>query len=191
MAINSKKKGNRGERKTVEILNKHFETTEFARVPTSGAIATIHNLSQNSQKSYCGDIITPDNFKFSIENKYGYDIDLYNIFQKDNGDKKKFIEFIEQAIKDSKKTKKTLPLVIYTRTRKKPLIGIQKNNIKDELLSKLDQFLTIKLEVIKEDSTGSNQKETDIWIFSDLIELLDKFPKEFFFLISSEIKNEN
>jgi hypothetical protein len=178
MAINSKKKGNRGERKIVDILNKHFSTKEFARVPASGATSTIHTLSKGSVKSYCGDIITPDNFKFSIENKCGYDIDLYNIFKEDSGDRNQFVDFINQSKKDSEKVVGIFPMVIYTRTRKKPLIGFQKNVIPENFILYLNQYLSLTL---KKESFENNKNETEDWIFADLNEVLSKFPKRFFF----------
>lgn len=168
MRVNSKQKGNRGERKIVDLLNDHFGTKEFARVPASGAISTIHKLGENSKKSYCGDIITPDNFRFSIENKFGYEIDLYNLFQEDNGDKRKFQEFIEQSIIDSEKVIELEPMVIYTRTRKKPLIGIRKKLIPIDLLDLLNEYINFK-----------HKKEE--WIILDLNLILSKFPKDFFF----------
>jgi len=178
MAVNSKKKGNRGERKIVEMLNNHFDTKEFARVPASGAISTIHKLSKNSIKSYCGDIVTPDNFRFSVENKYGYEVDLYNLFQEDNGDKRKIQDFIDQAIKDSSKVSGIEPMVIYTRTRKKPLVAIRKLVLTTDLLNSLNQYIVFKY-----------KKEE--WIVSDLNEILRNFPKEFFFLDNCEKENAN
>lgn len=180
--VNSKKKGNRGELAICKLLSEHFGE-KFNRVPASGAISTIHQLQTNSARTLAGDLITPDNFKFSIENKYGYDIDLYNLFQSDNGDKRKFIDFIEQAKFDAQKVDGLLPMVIYTRTRKKPLVGFSKNNLDNVLLSLLDQFFSIKIEKIVKDSSGFSGKNTDVWIFADLSEVLNKFPKEFFFKV--------
>lgn len=187
--VNSKKKGNRGELAICKILSDHFQQ-KFNRVPASGAISTIHQLQQNSARTLAGDIICPDNFNFSIENKYGYDIDLYSLFQKDNGDKRKFIDFIEQAKEDANKVVGISPMVIYTRTRKKPLVGFSKFNLDNVLLDALDQFFTLKIEKIK-DLNGLSGKNTDIWIFADLQEVLEKFPIEFFFSKNKEKKDGN
>jgi len=167
--INSKKKGNRGELIICKILSDHFGET-FNRVPASGAISTIHKLSTSSAKTLAGDIICPDLFKFTIENKFGYEIDLYNLFQKDNGDKKKIGEFLSQSIVDCGKTVSMSPMVIYTRTRKKPLVFLLEESFSShkDIIRQLDQYMVFNHNNVS-------------WIVADFVEVLVKFPKDFFF----------
>jgi len=169
---NSKKKGNRGELAICKVLSEHFEQ-KFNRVPASGAISTIHKLSSASNRTLAGDIICPDNFSFSIENKFGYEVDLYNLFRPNHNHKSLFFEFMRQAEEDASKIPDVIPMVIYTRTRKKPLIimpleGHQKESKIKELAGILDQHLEIR-------------KNGKLWMISDLEEVLSKFPKSFFF----------
>ena len=98
---NSKAKGSAFERKVAKILNEHFETTDFQRSPGSGAYATTHNLPDHLKIH--GDLITPQNFIYSIECKKGYNnLDMYSLLDP----KSKIYEFIKQAEKDANQAKK-------------------------------------------------------------------------------------
>tara|TARA_R110002020_G_scaffold299910_2_gene515633 strand:- start:1010 stop:1534 length:525 start_codon:yes stop_codon:yes gene_type:complete len=98
---NSKAKGSAFERKVAKILNEHFETTDFQRSPGSGAYATTHNLPDHLKIH--GDLITPQNFIYSIECKKGYnDLDLYSLLNPNS----KIYEFIKQAEKDADQANK-------------------------------------------------------------------------------------
>ena len=98
---NSKAKGSAFERKVAKILNEHFETTDFQRSPGSGAYATTHNLPDHLKIH--GDLITPQNFIYSIECKKGYNnLDIYSLLDP----KSKIYEFIKQAEKDANQAKK-------------------------------------------------------------------------------------
>lgn len=117
--INSRTKGNSFERKVCNILNKRFNTDHFNRSPGSGAYATIRNLPKEYQIH--GDLITPSNFKFSIECKKGYnDVNIDSLLNK----KSSIWKFIDQAINDSRKSNK-LPLIVYQQDRRDILILAQ------------------------------------------------------------------
>ena len=76
--VNSRAKGSTFERQIAKMFNEKFNTKEFSRTPGSGAFATTHSLPDHL-KIY-GDLITPQNFKFCIECKKGYnDINLYSL----------------------------------------------------------------------------------------------------------------
>ena len=105
--INSKNKGNTFQRKLASILNTHFNTSEFCPTPGSGAFATTHKLPEYL-KIY-GDLITPKNFKYSIEAKKGYNKEnISSIFNS----KSIFREFIIQATRDSINSNKPFLLVL-------------------------------------------------------------------------------
>lgn len=86
MAVNGKKKGNRGELEAVHILNDRFGEGVFARVPQSGAVTgglnrgKVKNLSEDALTTLSGDIITPKNFKFSIEHKFYANSNFFDLF---------------------------------------------------------------------------------------------------------------
>tara|TARA_R110000824_G_scaffold209686_4_gene395551 strand:- start:424 stop:954 length:531 start_codon:yes stop_codon:yes gene_type:complete len=114
--VNSKAKGGAFERKIANMLNEEFNTKEFNRTPGSGAFATTHQLPEHI--TVAGDIITPKNFKFSIECKKGYnDQTIQSLLDY----KSKIWEFIGQAEKDAKKIKK-VPMIIYQQDRKDILV---------------------------------------------------------------------
>lgn len=117
--VNSRTKGNSFERKICTILNKRFNTDYFNRSPGSGAYATTKVLPKEYQIH--GDLITPVNFRFSVECKKGYkNINIDSLLNK----KSELWKFIDQAINDSKKSNK-LPLIVYQQDRRDILILAQ------------------------------------------------------------------
>ena len=117
--VNSRAKGSTFERQIAKILNDRLGTTEFSRTPGSGAFATTHSLPDHL-KIY-GDLITPQNFKYTIECKVGYDKENLGGFFKDNSE---LYKFIEQSKKDSKQSGKPF-LVVFKQTRKDILCIIE------------------------------------------------------------------
>ena len=114
--VNSRRKGATFERELVTKLNKKFNSKEFSRTPGSGAFATTHKNLPPSLQIH-GDLITPSNFKFCIEAKNGYNVNIYDLFKK----RSELVNFITQAKRDAKNSKKQW-LLIYKKTRKKALI---------------------------------------------------------------------
>ena len=113
--VNSRAKGSSFERSIAKILNDRFNTTEFSRTPGSGAFATTHTLPAHL-KIY-GDLITPQNFKYCIECKKGYNKEnLYSLYNYSSD----FWKFIDQCEKDSEKCQK-IPLVIFKQDRQQTL----------------------------------------------------------------------
>lgn len=112
---NSRAKGSTFERQIAKLLNEHLGTTEFSRTPGSGAFATTHSLPDHL-KIY-GDLITPQNFRYCIECKKGYNnINLYSLYNNSS----EFWKFINQCQKDADKCGK-LPLVIFKQDRQPTL----------------------------------------------------------------------
>ena len=120
--INSRTKGNAFERKVAGMFNDRLGTKEFARSPGSGAFATTHTLPEYL-KIY-GDLITPENFRYCIECKKGYNkIQIYNLLN----EKSEIWEFIKQCEKNSISSGKE-PLLIFQQDRK-PILAILNTNI--------------------------------------------------------------
>ena len=113
--VNSRAKGSAFERSLARSLNGRFGTKEFCRTPGSGAFGSTHTLP-DYMKVY-GDLITPENFKFVIEAKKGYNITLEDLWRP----KSDFYKFIKQASKDGKFAKKPW-LLIYKKDRKKEIV---------------------------------------------------------------------
>ena len=131
--VNSKAKGGAFERLIAKMLNETFETKEFCRTPGSGAFATTHELPEHI--TVAGDLITPLNFKFSVECKKGYnDQTIYSLLDYNS----KIWQFIEQSEKDAKKTKK-VPMIIYKQDRKDILV-ITYKHIFTTLIPSIDIF---------------------------------------------------
>ena len=113
--VNSRAKGSTFERQIAKILNDRLNTTEFSRTPGSGAFATTHTLPDHL-KIY-GDLITPQNFKYCLECKKGYNNqNLYSLYNHSSD----FWKFIEQCQKDSEKCGK-IPMVIFKQDRQPTL----------------------------------------------------------------------
>lgn len=120
--VNSRAKGSTFERQIAKILNDRLGTTEFSRTPGSGAFATTHSLPDHL-KIY-GDLITPQNFKYCLECKKGYNNqNLYSLYNHSSD----FWKFIDQCQKDSEKCGKT-PMVIFKQDRQ-PTLAIIPSNV--------------------------------------------------------------
>ena len=119
---NSKAKGSAFERKVAKLLNEHFETTDFQRTPGSGAFATTHKLPDHLKIH--GDLITPQNFIYTIECKKGYnDLDLYSLLNP----KSKIYEFIKQTEKDADQANKS-GLVLMAQDRRDIIVLIKQDS---------------------------------------------------------------
>ena len=114
-AVNSRRKGSNFERGLATQLNELFETKEFARTPGSGAFATTPDLPEHIQIH--GDLITPEDFKYVIEAKCGYKVDIDDLLRHNS----ELHKFIRQAKKESKRAKKPW-LLVYKKTRKDTLV---------------------------------------------------------------------
>lgn len=102
--INSKNKGNTAERELCKILEGRFEGHKFMRVPNSGAMfgASNRHLAEGVEdvitNTFVGDIITPTNFKYSIESKFYKDISFWDLFNESSN----LHQWFRQAEDDAK-----------------------------------------------------------------------------------------
>lgn len=148
--INSKVKGNKFERDIATLLNTRFNTTDFCRTPGSGAFATTHKLPEHL-KVY-GDLITPKDFRFIFECKFGYE-------------KFKFIDLLEQDSDISK---------IISKSREeasrcgKLLLIILKNNYRSAVA------ITNDIELDKEKLEIITYKDLRIIRLNELLALPDR-----------------
>tara|TARA_R110002020_G_scaffold59341_3_gene161846 strand:- start:1150 stop:1695 length:546 start_codon:yes stop_codon:yes gene_type:complete len=156
--VNSRTKGNTFERSMAKLLNEKFSTDEFSRSPGSGAFATTHKLPEHLK--IFGDLITPKEFKYTIECKKGYNKE--NIYSLLN-DSSKVWEFIRQSEKDAEACGK-LALLLYKQDRQKTL-AIAKDGFFPQYIKNI---------CIISDSTGWGKKYR-IYYFE---ELLEKIPKQ-------------
>jgi hypothetical protein len=129
MKINSKNKGSSGERELCKILNNRFGLGLFSRVPMSGAYTggknrtKTSNLSNSAKDTLSGDIITPDNFKFSIEHKFYKEASFWDLFNDNSNLKSWFI----QCEGDAKFIEKE-PMLIVKYNNKKRIVYIKNYN---------------------------------------------------------------
>jgi len=107
---NPKKKGNAFELRCAKQLTERFGSA-FSRSPNSGAFGTTHESAQ-----LMGDLITPQNFRFSVECKSGYNLD-FQCFFADSGHRRKLLSFFKQAAKDANAQSKQ-PMVIYKKNNR-------------------------------------------------------------------------
>lgn len=129
--INSSRKGKRGERDLCRILSERFGLP-FAKRPDefgSGGWSTTHETVQEGLDldHMAGDILTPKGFRFCIENKLGYDLEILNLLPGANRKRDRTLldSFVAQAERDSARVGKE-PLVIYKKDRCPHLAGIPK-----------------------------------------------------------------
>lgn len=163
---NSKKKGNRGELELCKVLTKRFEPREFTRTIGSG-----NRWSQVKyvKKDFLGDIVCPDGFRFVVECKHGYDIDLHFLMDRKN---KQLDDFLKQAGDDSRRS--GLPTILCWKKNHYPwIVFIQKTEL-DQTKSEAQWDLTNFAECCL---TAFHYHE---WMAISLNQLL-KLPDEFFF----------
>jgi len=130
-----KPKGSNFERKLAKELNSRFDTKEFARTPGSGAFATTHkNLPSHLQVQ--GDLITPKDFRFIIEAKCGYDININSVFSK----KSELWKFIKQSIKEGKEAKKEW-ILIYKKDYCDPIAVLDQRVMKNVEVHQHNYFI--------------------------------------------------
>jgi len=128
--INSSVKGKVNEREVVKILNNRFSSIlaknpswgMFARSIGSGNRFSQVCLSYNAKQVFSSDISCPPSFKFTIESKAGYDIDLCSAFSGN----KELDSFLKQAHEDGEKSNR-FPMVLWKKNRRPRLAFIQTN----------------------------------------------------------------
>ena len=158
--VNSRTKGSSFERQIAKTFNDRFNTTEFSRSPGSGAFATTHTLP-DYLKIY-GDLITPQNFKYCIECKKGYNKEnLYSLYNYSSP----FWGFLDQCLKDSEKCDK-IPMVIYKQDRQ-PTLAIVPNYVK---VNMLQQYIEIQKQ-----EDAFTLRVYRIYKLEDLLEDYDSF----------------
>lgn len=119
--INCSRKGKARERELCKILTKRFEMP-FSRTIGSGNRWSQASLSAAAIQVFSGDLVTPENFVFTIESKGGYDdVDLVSVF---DGGHSQIDEFIEQAQFDADRCGRK-PMVVWKKNRK-PIVALLK-----------------------------------------------------------------
>ena len=155
---NSRAKGSTFERQIAKLFNDRFNTTEFSRSPGSGAFATTHDLP-DYLKIY-GDLITPQNFKYCIECKKGYNKEnLYSLYNYSSD----LWGFLDQCLKDSEKCDK-IPMVIFKQDRQ-PTLAIVPSHVQT---NKLQQYIEIQKQ-----EDAFNLRVYRIYKLDDLLEDYD------------------
>ncbi len=157
---NSRTKGSTFERSIAKTLNDRLNTTEFSRSPGSGAFATTHTLPEHL-KIY-GDLITPQNFKYCIECKKGYNnLNLYSLYNYSS----EWWGFLEQCEKDSDKCGR-IPMVIFKQDRQ-PTLAIVPSHVQT---NKLQPYIEIRKE-----EDAFTVKVFRIYKLEDLLDDYDSF----------------
>lgn len=124
--INSKKKGNRVELEFSKIMNKRFKGGFSRSIGSGNRWGQNVYLPKHALDVYSADLVVPENFKFSLEVKGGYDgIDLNSILSRGNSDLNKFLI---QSFRDAEKCNKR-PLLAWKRKRKPWLVFVLKKDV--------------------------------------------------------------
>jgi Holliday junction resolvase len=113
--VNGKKKGNRVELELSKILNRRFGTGFSRSVGSGNRWSQVNNLPQHAKDVFSGDLVVPENFKFVLESKGGYEgIDLNSAFVKGCTELDKFLN---QVSKDAKRCGRK-PMLCWKKNRK-------------------------------------------------------------------------
>lgn len=135
----SKGAGNRGELDLVHTFTARFPDKSFFRVVGSGArVAQVKNLGEN-KALFTGDLVAPSNFIFTIECKYGYDIELMSTFTDGN---KQIDAWIDQSQRQADGIGK-LPLLCWRKPHHSWLAFIPKVSF-NKVKPKPDYFMSYR-----------------------------------------------
>lgn len=177
MAINSKKKGNRGELELVHILEEKFGEGRFKRTPSSGAWTGgknregCENLPWEAKITLVSDLITPADFNFVIEHKFYADISFWELFS----EKSNWNDWLNQVEQDADFVKKSPLLVIkYNRHERIALISFA------QLVKYAMKVEQTNLDLAKEIHSAAKKfvwRNYSVVQFSDLL----KLPLDFWF----------
>lgn len=119
MPANGKQKGNSQERKLANLLSARFESVtgipnSFRRNPDSGSFWGASNQKRvkthDVSHAHFGDLICPDNFKFSVESKFYKSGPTFSALVK--GTVKQWDNWIKQAQQDASNSNKEMMLVV-------------------------------------------------------------------------------
>lgn len=148
--IKSGKKGKRVELEVVKDLNNRFESIlnknsswgKFSRTIGSGnRWGQNVYLSKSAMNNYSGDLVCPENFKFVLESKGGYnDIDLCSCFEKGCSE---LDSFLNQVSEDSKRTNRK-PMLFWKKDRKPRLCFIKIKDIDEKLYINFSFYMKYK-----------------------------------------------
>ncbi len=170
--INSKRKGNSSELKICKILSERFNKS-FSRSPNSGAFGSTHNLDKDTQFLLSGDVLSPKNFYFTIENKAGYKIEILNLFKEKHTHKNTIYSFLDQGSKDAIKANK-IPLIIYTKDRCQTICFVPLTNHKKYI--KINDYIkNINHMIISHNGKNKNWPLWSILSLEDLLKMEDNF----------------
>lgn len=162
--VNSKQKGNRGEREVVQLLREWWGDESFQRNLESGATSTLlsyRNAPEHVIAALSGDIMTPANFMFSVESKNYESVDLFAILR--NPGKSDVESWWGQCKNDAERAKKQ-PMLFFKYKRGPWFVCIS-----FELMEKIQASLGIKaLPFI------SVNDEFSILMWKEFSELVDK-----------------
>jgi len=144
--INSGRKGKRVELELAKILNKRFckvlsEHTDwgkFSRTVGSGnRWGQNVQLSKKAKEIYSGDMVCPENFRFTIESKGGYeDIDLCSAIDGGNAE---LNSFLKKATDDAKRCGKK-PMLIWKKDRKPRIVFVKTKELSSRKIGKKPEY---------------------------------------------------
>ena len=127
MKLNSKQKGNRGERELVKVLETRFGKGKFKRTPQSGAhVGGLNqemneNLPWEAKITLVSDIITPSNFIFVLEHKYYEGANFWDLFN----EKSELKDWLRQVELDASFVNKQ-PMLVCKYNRKQRIVYVKK-----------------------------------------------------------------
>lgn len=131
MPSKSKTKGSTFERWVAEQLNDLYQTTEFCRVPGSGSFMGRSNfqkkegLKDAARETLTSDIMTPSNFKFTVECKHYADAPKYHHLL--DGPSSELDVWLSEVELDASNLKK-MPMLIFKTTRKGAYVAIPRSS---------------------------------------------------------------
>lgn len=140
----SKDKGGRGERLLIAELDKRFPGKAFSRSIGSGNRWSQARLTEAAKQVFTGDVVTPEDFFFALECKYGYnDISLERALKRALEGKSgnaQLNKFLTQAEKDGLRVKKK-PLMCWKQNYKPWIAFLKTTHLSERLRDSPDRLV--------------------------------------------------
>ncbi len=112
--INSGDKGKRTERLLVDLMNNRFGGGFSRSIGSGNRVEQVFNMPKHAKDTFTGDLVCPENFRFTLECKGGYDdIDLNFVFAKGHS---QIDAFLTQADEEADCGRK--PILVWKKNRK-------------------------------------------------------------------------
>lgn len=124
--IRSGAKGKRHERELCRLLADRFGKPFSRTIGSGNRWGQVRQMPQHAKDTFTGDVVCPEDFRFALECKGGYDdVDLFQALAEGNA---QLDEFLDQALAESNRSGR-IPLLAWRQSRKPWLAFVRRQDM--------------------------------------------------------------